>query len=127
MRQKLFILLALYGELALAIGEQSTSLGSVAGNLSDSADILAKVMWAACVIVGIALLVTAFTQFQAHRENPKLVPLLNPIIYLVLSIVSIAIPFGERIMGWMDGYTQEDQRVEREYKSSVLDLDEPVE
>lgn len=87
----------------------SVSLGAVAGNIHGSASILARVMWAACVIVGIALLLTAFSQFQINRRNPKLMPLTTPIMYLILALICLAIPFAERIFNFEDSYQQENQ------------------
>jgi len=60
-------------------------------------DVLTKVMWAACIIVGIALIAAGFTQFQIHRRNPKLVPLTTPIMYLILGVAAISLPFIDTI------------------------------
>ena len=86
-----------------AYGDDAASFGYVAGNIYGTTSIVARLMWAACVISGIALLITAFTQIQTHRNNPKLMPLTTPITYILLGLVALAIPFAERILGFEDG------------------------
>ena len=93
-------------------------MGAIAGNIHGGASILARIMWAACVIVGIALFITAFSQFQTHRRNPKLVPLTTPALYLLLALVALAIPFAERIFGYEDS----DQDSDR-YGSGYVNID----
>jgi hypothetical protein len=85
------------------------SIGEVSGTLHEGATFLAKILWAACIIVGIILFFTAFTQFQIHRTNPKLVPLAVPITYLLLAIGAIIIPFAERIVDAIQGMSVEEE------------------
>lgn len=80
------------------------SLGDISGTLTFGADILVKMMWAACIITGIVLIAASFTQFQIHRYNPKLVPLTTPVLYLILGVVAIGIPFAGRIFDAQDAY-----------------------
>lgn len=65
--------------------------------------VLTKIIWAASIIVGIMLIAAAFTQFQIHRRNPKLVPLTTPVMYLILGIAAIAIPFIDRVQDVFGG------------------------
>ena len=117
----LLILIAFgYSDISLA-AQDTVSMGVVAGNIHGSASILARVMWAACVIVGIILFFTAFTQFQTHRQNPKLVPLTTPAAYLILALLALAIPFAERIFGFKDADDQNDQTVES--SENYVDID----
>lgn len=81
--------------------EGGASLAAISRNLLVGGDILTKLMWAACIVVGIALIAAAFTQFQIHRRNPKLVPLTTPVLYLILGIVAIAIPFLPQLKGFL--------------------------
>ena len=92
--------------------EDTISMGGVVGNIHSGATIIARLMWAACIIVGIALSITALTQFQAHRRNPKLVPLTTPAVYLILALLTLAIPFAERIFGFKDSDEGNDQTIE---------------
>ncbi len=73
------------------------TLGSAATTLHGGATIISKLLWAACIIVGVALFFTSIAQYQIHRSNPKLVPLTTPITYFLLAFAAIAIPFAERI------------------------------
>lgn len=92
------LLLALTSQSAFADG---ASLAHISKNLLVGGHILTKLMWAACIVVGIALIAAAFTQFQIHRRNPKLVPLTTPVLYLILGIVAIAIPFVPQFRGFL--------------------------
>lgn len=109
-KNKLIVLALLFSFSATALAAKS--LGEISDTLIGGADILAKVMWAACIIVGIGLIAAAFTQFQIHRSNPKLVPLTTPVMYVILGVIALCIPFGERILGYLDSYIAEDQRYE---------------
>lgn len=97
-----FALLLTMPALARA-SEGGMTLAEVSQTLLVGGDALAKLMWAACIVVGIALIAAAFTQFQIHRRNPKLVPLTTPVMYLILGVVSISIPFIDTMKGFMGG------------------------
>lgn len=97
------MLALLYSGCAAAEG---VALGDMANTLLVGGGILTKLMWAVCIIVGIALIAAAFTQFQIHRRNPKLVPLTTPVLYLILGIVAIAIPFAGQVEGFLSGGTK---------------------
>ena len=115
----LLVLVLMFASADVVLAARSTiSMGGIAGNIHGGASILARVMWAACVIVGIALFATAFAQFQTHRRNPKLVPLTTPIMYLILALVAIAIPFTENIFNFEDSYQDADQT-----NDSYVDID----
>jgi type II secretory pathway component PulF len=79
----------------------NTTLSQVTDVLTGGGRVLTKLMWAACVVVGIGLIAAAFTQFQIHRRNPKLVPLTTPVMYLILGIFAIAVPFLNTWAGFM--------------------------
>jgi hypothetical protein len=93
------VLLCSFPSYVLADG---VPLDNAVNTIMIGGDVLAKVMWAACIIVGIALIAAAFTQFQIHRRNPKLVPLTTPIMYLILGVASIAIPFLDRVTDFLN-------------------------
>ncbi|HSX20833.1 MAG TPA: hypothetical protein VLG38_06920 [Gammaproteobacteria bacterium] len=87
----------------IATADDGRTLSDVVGTLLTGGDVLSKLMWAVCIIVGVALIAAAFTQFQIHRRNPKLVPLTTPVLYLILGIVAIAIPFVGQMEGFLGG------------------------
>lgn len=98
---------AILSDIALA-KNSSTTLSNIAGKLSFGAGIMAHIMWAACIIVGIILIAAAFSQYQIHRYNPKFVPLGIPITYLLLGLIALTIPFLEYLSG-----IEKDDSVER--------------
>lgn len=81
--------------------DNGVPLADVVGTLLVGGDVLSKLMWAVCIVVGVALIAAAFTQFQIHRRNPKLVPLTTPVLYLVLGICAIALPFVGQLKGFL--------------------------
>lgn len=117
----LLIMLSLNTNVALA-SHDTITLGGIAGNIHGSASILTRVMWAACIIVGVFLFITAFSQFQTHRRNPKLVPLTTPILYLILALTSIAIPFAENIFKFEDSYEEAEQH-NHDVENPYVDID----
>ncbi len=76
-------------------------LSDIVSTVLIGGDILTKLMWAICIVMGIALIAASFTQFQIHRRNPKIVPLATPVMYLILGILAIAIPFLGQSMGFL--------------------------
>lgn len=75
----------------------AVQLKEVSDVLLTGGGVITKLIWAVCIIVGIMLIAAAFTQFQIHRRNPKLVPLTTPVMYLILGVAAIAIPFMNRM------------------------------
>jgi hypothetical protein len=104
--------------IALA-GRDAISWGGIAGNIHGGASILVRFMWAACIIVGLALFFSAAAQFQIHRRNPKLVPLTTVAMYLILALITIAIPFVENIFSFEDSYEGSEGRINNTY----IDID----
>ncbi len=86
---------------ASAIYAEAPPLSELVSTALAGGDILTKLIWGVCVVVGIALLAAAFTQFQIHRRNPKIVPLATPVLYLILGIIAIAIPFLGQTHGFL--------------------------
>lgn len=84
-----------------SIADDGVPLSDVVSTLLVGGGVLSKLMWAVCIVVGVALIAAAFTQFQIHRRNPKLVPLATPILYLILGILAIAVPFIGQVKGFM--------------------------
>lgn len=92
-----FALLTIYSSCLLA----AASLGDMASTLVAGGSVLSKLIWAVCIVVGIAMIAASFTQLQIHRRNPKLVPLFTPILYLILGIASIALPYLGQTKGFL--------------------------
>lgn len=105
------------------LAKDAPSLAQVMGDLTTGANILARVMWAACVVLGIALFITAFTQFQIHRSNPKLVPLANPITCLFLGLFILAIPFAGHIFDFGGEEPTAENQVQQQ---PTTNIDRPI-
>ena len=75
------------------------TLADATGNVFVGADLLTKFFWAGCILIGIFLLVGAMVNYQSHRNNPKLVPLATVITYLFLGVLTISIPFLNKLFG----------------------------
>jgi hypothetical protein len=73
------------------------SIGQLASDLLPAAEVLTRLIHWLCIVVGVCLLVTAISFYQAHRFNPKFMPLERPIIIALLGIVLIALPFYKKI------------------------------
>jgi len=100
-RRLYFILPGVFFTNQAFADDSGASLADVVATLMVGGNILSKLMWAGCIVVGVALIAAAFTQFQIHRRNPKLVPLTTPILYLLLGIISIALPFLGQAEGFL--------------------------
>lgn len=100
MRSK-HLLTLIFGLGTATTASAEVPLSEIVQTILAGGTILSKLMWAVCIVVGIALIAAAFTQFQIHRRNPKLVPLATPVLYLILGIISIAIPFVGQIRGFL--------------------------
>lgn len=83
----------------LAFTAEAKSFGEIAGNLLSGAILLTDFLHAVCLALGIGFVIYSFVTYQTHRQNPKLMPLDRPIIYLVLGLVLIAIPFLDYLLG----------------------------
>lgn len=94
--------IALLISLLIASGAAlAVDLAEFSAVLTQGGGFLQKLMWAAAIVVGVLLIAAAFTQFQIHRRNPKLVPLTTPVMYLILGIVAIALPFLDTTEGFL--------------------------
>lgn len=90
----------------MLFAEDGVALSQISRTLLTGGTVLSKLMWAVCIVVGIALIAAAFTQFQIHRRNPKLVPLATPVLYLILGIAAIALPFLGQAKGFLSSGQQ---------------------
>lgn len=109
--------------------EEGTRLADVVSTFMFGTDIIVKLMWAVCIVVGLALIAAAFTQFQIHRRNPKIVPLATPILYLILGIAAIAIPFLGQSHGFLSSPPAQSVRsspVPSQQSANPNDIDAPL-
>lgn len=95
------VILGLIAAAPAMADDSGIPLSQMVETLLAGGNVLYKLMWAVCIVVGVALIAAAFTQFQIHRRNPKLVPLATPVLYLILGIIAIAIPFIGQMKGFL--------------------------
>jgi hypothetical protein len=50
-----------------------------------------------CIVVGVSLFIMAFALLKTHRSNPKFIPLERPIIYMILGLVLVVLPYYKEI------------------------------
>jgi intracellular multiplication protein IcmD len=81
----------------LLTAQASQSLGDVSQAALEPLTGLKKIIMAVSLITGIAFLMGAIIQYRDHRKNPIQVPLSKPIVYLILSIVFIAMPYWTQL------------------------------
>jgi hypothetical protein len=80
----------------LLTAQASQSLGDVSQAALEPLTGLKKIIMAVSLITGIAFLMGAIIQYR-DRKNPIQVPLSKPIVYLILSIVFIAMPYWTQL------------------------------
>lgn len=74
-------------------------IAEATGTLLSGTSLLTKFFWAACIFTGVYLLTAGFVNYKEHRNNPKLIPLSTVIVYFILGLAVIGIPFLSRLFG----------------------------
>jgi intracellular multiplication protein IcmD len=77
----------------LLAAEAAPSLGDVSQTALEPLSGIKKIMVAISVIAGIAFLMGAVIQYRDHRKNPIQVTISKPIVYFILGVIFIAIPY----------------------------------
>lgn len=72
------------------------SIGDVATNLLGPTSILTKFVDIACYIIGLVFIMMSIAQYKIHRQSPKLVPLMTPVLLVVLGVIALCIPYVTR-------------------------------
>ena len=84
---------------ALAAPAASSSIGQVAERLITSSDFVTKLMLFVCITLGVIFLILAIGLYKGHRHNPKFVPLDKVVLYAILGLVLMSIPFLSAVFG----------------------------
>lgn len=119
----LTVLLMLDGVFAM----EKQSLGSMADVLLAESDIITRLIHFVSIIVGCFLFIMAFSLFRAHRSSPKFVPLERPIIYMLLGVVLIVLPFYREIFLPTDGAHDLKKQEAHALGVQSHDIDAPLE
>ena len=75
------------------------SIGQASDNIFEGANLLTRFFWAACIFAGVFLLTAAISNYKEHRNNPKLIPISTVIVYVILGLAAIMVPFLNRLFG----------------------------
>ncbi len=105
---------------------EQPSLGSVAESLIIGTDAVTRLLHFVSLVMGCFLFIMAFSLLRAHRSNPKFIPLERPIIYMVLAVVLMALPFFGKI--FIPTGSTIDLKKQEEYGHGVQiqDIDAPL-
>ena len=88
-----YLLLFLANPLAFAnFGSKRESLGSISQNMLQPINWLRYAFNIASILLGVYMLLSAFTRYKRFRENPQESPLSTVIFWAFLGIVLIVIP-----------------------------------
>jgi hypothetical protein len=102
------------------------SLGDIAEKFLVGSDFITRFALIVCVSVGIIMFILGITHFRGHRENPKMVPLGRPVMYVVLGFCLVMVPFFESIFG-QTGSILEIKKKEQAPLVCPVDIDAPLE
>ena len=114
---------------AASVAAEQPSIASVAERLIITTDFVTNVMHIICIVVGMTLVIMSFFLYKAHRVNPKYVPLDRPVVYLLLGLVLLVIPFAGALFG-PTGNSKDlvkQQKTQRSSGVTVYDVDAPLE
>ncbi len=116
----------LIAELAWAEHANAPNLGVVAERLTVGANVITQVMLGICIVMGIGFLGLSFVHYKGHRQNPKLIPLGKPVMYVVLGLVLLCIPFLEEFLGDTGRSLLEKDKKKQTSSVIVQDIDAPL-
>lgn len=92
------MLLVIWG-LVAPTAHAATSLADAAEGLFEPVLFITVMMKYVCYVLGFALALGAGAQYRLHRQNPKLTPLLTPIIMLFLGVIVFFLPHISTMFG----------------------------
>lgn len=114
--------------MAEVIAESVTdvpNLGQVAEVLINGTDFVTRLLIVACFVIGIGLVIVGILMYQSHRRNPKFVPLDRVIMYVILGLLVLGIPFLGQIIAPTSSTI--DIKKQQSSKHHVQDIDAPLE
>jgi len=81
--------------IALAEDGGVTGFGAMAGQIVQGPlTIVMNFMNDACYVAGVVLLLVGFNKYLRYRQNPQETPISTPIVYFILGVVVILLPFS---------------------------------
>jgi len=75
--------------------DETTGFGTMASHMVQGPmTILMHFIDDACYVAGIVLLLVGFSKFMRYRRNPQETPISTPIVYFILGVLVILLPFS---------------------------------
>lgn len=69
------------------------SLGDVSKTLTGITGGLGKMMYGVSFVAGVAFILAGAVQYKYYRDNPQMIRLSTPIMYFLLGLALVALPF----------------------------------
>ncbi len=104
--------------------ETIPSIGELAENMIAGSTVITRLFLAASVILGVGFIIASITMYKTHRDNPKFIPLDRPVLFLILGLVAISIPFLGKFVGKTGSVL--DLQKEAKHYSTIVDIDAPL-
>jgi hypothetical protein len=108
------------------------TLGQAADGLFGPVSVVTMLMELACYIIGTSFCIGAIMQYRIHRQNPKLTPLMTPVIMLVVGVLLILMPYFSVLPGDSFSASEQEKRdsaaaaqVIREYNAQQEPVAQP--
>lgn len=93
----------------ICFSDETPTLGSIAEMLTEGTGVITRFVVAVCFALGIGLMIVSIHMYRQHRHNPKFVPLDRVVMYLVLGVLVLGIPFLGKIFGPTGSYLELDK------------------
>lgn len=90
---KAVLLIIFLLSLSSAFASSGITLGGMANDAMGPIEILRHLFNAASVIVGASFLISAWFRYLRHRRNPQESPLGTVLVFAILGVALIAMPF----------------------------------
>lgn len=77
----------------VGVAKNAVPLSGVAKNLMQPTSLLTELVYTACYIIGMALIIGSGVQYRIHRQNPMQAPLSRVLLWLIFGIAIFVLPF----------------------------------
>lgn len=94
LRAALFVVIALFCPMMVWARDETTGLGTMAEHMVQGPlTIIMNFIDDACYVAGIIMILVGFNKYLRYRQNPQETPISTPIVYFVLGVAIILLPF----------------------------------
>ena len=102
MRKLILALFLIFSLMSVNYADGAVSIGTAADWAMGPINSLGKIFGYMCLIGGVGMVLGAFLQYRAHRDNPSQVRLGTPIFLLIVGLILLILPFIGVISGYKD-------------------------